>query len=228
MKISELSAATDVPVGTIKYYLREGLLRPGERTSRTTAHYDHGHVERIRLVRALTDAGGLGIAQIKRVVDVIDADAPPRLDVLATAQNALVDGEVPADREDPVDGEAPVGREDPVDGEDPADGPPSARARDWAERRGWFSYDGDQVIGRFERAWAACEDAGIDIDEAVMDQYADAVEAIARVDLAYVPLEADDAVRRVIVGTVMIEPVLAALRLLAQRQIAITGEGAED
>jgi len=60
-----------------------------------------------------------------------------------------------------------------------------------------------------------------------MDQYADAVEAIARVDLAYVPAEADDAVRRVILGTVMIEPVLAALRLLAQRQVAITGEGAE-
>src|SRR5699024_4837609 len=88
-------------------------------------------------------------------------------------------------------------------------------------------YDGDQVISRFARAWAACEDAGVDIDEAVMDQYADAVEAIARVDIAYVPAEADDAVRRVIFGTVMIEPVLAALRLLAKRQVAITREGAE-
>src|SRR5699024_517140 len=209
----------------IKYYLREGLLHPGERTSRTTARYDHGHVERIRLVRALTDAGGLGIAQIKRVIDVIDADAPPRMDVLATAQDALVDGGAWADREDRAD------REDPADGP-PSNqavlgGPPSDRARAWAERRGWFSYDGDQVISRFARAWAACEDAGVDIDEAVMDQYADAVEAIARVDLAYVPAEADDAVRRVILGTVMIEPVLAALRLLAQRQVAITGEGAE-
>lgn len=241
MKISELSAATEVPVGTIKYYLREGLLHPGERTSRTTARYDHGHVERIRLVRALTDAGGLGIAQIKRVIDVIDADAPPRMDVLATAQDALVDGGASADGGASVDGEGRADREDPADGppsnqavldgppSDRAvlDGPPSDRARAWAERRGWFSYDGDQVIRRFARAWAACEDAGVDIDEAVMDQYADAVEAIARVDLAYVPVEADDAVRRVILGTVMIEPVLAALRLLAQRQVAITGEGAE-
>src|SRR5699024_8569029 len=116
MKISELSAATEVPVGTIKYYLREGLLHPGERTSRTTARYDHGHVERIRLVRALTDAGGPGIAQIKRVIDVIDAAAPPRMDVLATAQDALVDGGAS------VDGE---GR---ADREDPADGPPSNQA----------------------------------------------------------------------------------------------------
>ena len=35
MKISELSAATDVPVATLKYYLREGLLPPGEALSRT-------------------------------------------------------------------------------------------------------------------------------------------------------------------------------------------------
>ena len=95
MKISELSAATDVPVGTIKYYLREGLLPAGERTSRTTARYGQGHVERIRLVRALTDAGGLGIDQVRRVITVIDADDPPRLDVLATAQDALVGGNRP-------------------------------------------------------------------------------------------------------------------------------------
>src|SRR5699024_1830071 len=152
MKISELSAATEVPVGTIKYYLREGLLHPGERTSRTTARYDHGHVERIRLVRALTDAGGLGIAQIKR-----------GRDGLAAAQDALVDGgasvdgEGRADREDPADG--PPSNQAVLDGppsnQAVLDGPPSDRARAWAERRGWFSYDGDHVISRFARAWAA-------------------------------------------------------------------------
>lgn len=203
MKISELSAATDVPVGTIKYYLREGLLPPGERTSRTTARYQDAHVERIRLVRALTEAGGLGIAQVRRVLAVLDVDDASRLDVLATAQNALVEGE------------------------EPAAGPSSDRARDWVERRGWFSYDGDQVIERFARAWAACEVAGIDIDEAVMGAYADAVEAIARIDVESVPPGADDAVRRVVVGTVMIEPVLAALRLLAHRQLTVTAENAE-
>lgn len=200
MKISELSAATEVPVGTIKYYLREGLLPSGERTSRTTAHYDHGHVERIRLVRALADVGGLGIAQIKRVVSVIDADDPPRLDVLATAQDALVGGE---------------GLE--------ADEPAPSRARTWAARRNWFTYDGDRVIERFETAWAACEEAGIEVDETLMDQYADAAEQIARADVDSIPPGADDAVRRVIVGNVMLEPVLAALRLLAQRQLAVTG-----
>ena len=264
MKISELSAATDVPVGTIKFYLREGLLPAGERTSRTTARYGQGHVERIRLVRALTDAGGLGIDQVRRVITVIDADDPPRLDVLATAQDALVGGDLPVGAhecsaapdagyssqirapqlrepgepgepgepdesgESGAPGESDESAPGPeVPGEPDGSAPESgdlipSRARTWAARRNWFSYDGDRVIERFESAWAACEEAGVDVDEARMDEYADAVERIARIDVGSLPAGADDAVRRVIVGTVMLEPVLAALRLLAQRQIAVT------
>src|ERR1700716_801088 len=44
MRMAELSAESGVPVATIKYYLREGLLPPGERTSRNQARYDDVHV----------------------------------------------------------------------------------------------------------------------------------------------------------------------------------------
>ncbi|WP_143532210.1 MerR family transcriptional regulator [Saccharothrix sp. ALI-22-I] len=44
MKVSELARATGVPIPTIKYYLREGMLAPGRRTSVNRAWYDHGHV----------------------------------------------------------------------------------------------------------------------------------------------------------------------------------------
>ena len=37
MRISDLAETTGVPVHTLKYYLREGLLMPGEATSRTRA-----------------------------------------------------------------------------------------------------------------------------------------------------------------------------------------------
>ncbi|WP_141748252.1 MerR family transcriptional regulator, partial [Brachybacterium sp. HMSC06H03] len=116
MRISALSARTEVPIGTIKFYLREGLLAPGRQTSRTTAEYDESHVERIRLVRALTDAGGLGIAAVRRIVEVLDAPGPARLDLLATAQHALL-----ADEPAPT---APTGRTrvDGADGADEADG----------------------------------------------------------------------------------------------------------
>lgn len=200
MRISVLATRTEVSVGTIKFYLREGLLPPGRQTSRTTAEYDESHVERIRLVRALTDAGGLGIAAVRRIIAVIDAPDPQRLDVLATAQDALT-GRVDAE---PDDGAASVGR-----------------AHSWVAARGWPTGPGDRVVERLERAWEACEQAGVHVEVSMMDDYADAVEQVARVDVAAVPPGADDAVRRVVVGTVMLEPVLSALRLLAQRAISV-------
>ena len=39
MRIGELSRATEVPVPTIKYYLREGLLPHGELSSPNQASY---------------------------------------------------------------------------------------------------------------------------------------------------------------------------------------------
>jgi DNA-binding transcriptional MerR regulator len=62
MRISELSQASGVPVATIKYYLREGLLHEGQLTSATQAQYDQSHLARLRLVRALLGAGGLSVA----------------------------------------------------------------------------------------------------------------------------------------------------------------------
>ena len=49
MRISGLAERTGVPVATLKYYLREGLLHAGTATARTQAVYDTTHVERVRL-----------------------------------------------------------------------------------------------------------------------------------------------------------------------------------
>ena len=76
MRMSQLSAVTGAPIATIKYYLREGLLAPGERTSPNQANYDDTHVRRIRLVRALLGPGGLDVATAKDVVAAIDSDLP--------------------------------------------------------------------------------------------------------------------------------------------------------
>ncbi|MYU47619.1 MerR family transcriptional regulator, partial [Streptomyces sp. SID7803] len=52
MRLSELSERSGIATATIKYYLREGLLPPGERLSATQAEYDESHLRRLRLVRA--------------------------------------------------------------------------------------------------------------------------------------------------------------------------------
>ena len=89
MRISELATATGVPVHTLKYYLREGLLMPGEATSRTRAEYGPEHLERVRLVRALVEHGGVGIAGVRSVLDALTAPPPSRHDFLGVAHCAL-------------------------------------------------------------------------------------------------------------------------------------------
>lgn len=72
MRVSELSRSSDVPVATIKYYLREGLLHRGEATSPNQARYDDSHLRRLRLIRALVEVGGLPIAVVKDVLAAVD------------------------------------------------------------------------------------------------------------------------------------------------------------
>jgi DNA-binding transcriptional MerR regulator len=82
VRMAELSGRTGVPIPTIKFYLREGLLPPGERTSPNQAQYGEEHARRLRLIRALLDVGGLSIVTARTVIghlDALDADSPETL-----------------------------------------------------------------------------------------------------------------------------------------------------
>src|SRR5689334_5743975 len=90
MRIAELSARTGVPVPTIKYYLREGILPAGELSSPNQAHYGERHVERLRMVRALVDIGRLPIATIKSVLEHLDQPNPNLHNVLGKALHGTI------------------------------------------------------------------------------------------------------------------------------------------
>ena len=96
MRIAELSRETGVPVPTIKYYLREGLLPPGERTSPNQAQYDDQHVRRLRLVRTLLDIGRLPIAAIRELLADLDGPQPDLHHVLGRALQSTACGREPA------------------------------------------------------------------------------------------------------------------------------------
>ena len=56
LKMSELAERSGVSAGTIRYYLREGLLGEGRdiiRTSRNMAYYPASYVQRIELIKRL-------------------------------------------------------------------------------------------------------------------------------------------------------------------------------
>jgi DNA-binding transcriptional MerR regulator len=88
--MAELSRVTGVTVATLKYYLREGVLPAGTATAVNQAEYHAGHVRRVRLIRALLDLGGLGMADVRTVVAAVDDDETSIHDAFALAQDAMV------------------------------------------------------------------------------------------------------------------------------------------
>lgn len=192
MRISELSAAADVPVATIKYYLREGLLPEGQRSSPTQARYDDAHVERLRVIRAL-GASNVSIAETRRVLAALDDPPPSPFDVLGTAHEAVAP-QVP----------------DAVD---------LADAESLAERLGWAPGSCDpRVLAGVARALQVLEQAGFTVPDDVMTAYVNGIRAMAQAEIAGVPADSvEDAVRYVVLGTVLVEPLLLALRRVAQQ-----------
>src|SRR5207244_9185725 len=69
LKMRELAAASGVSAGTIKHYLREGLLPEPVRTSRNMAYYPPEFVERIRLIKQLQEERFMPLKVIKRMID---------------------------------------------------------------------------------------------------------------------------------------------------------------
>src|SRR3954471_23038235 len=99
MRIAELSRHTGVPVPTIKYYLREGLLPAGELTSPNQARYDDRHAERLRLLPVLLDIGPVPTPTIRHLLQALDGPDPDVHQVLGHALPSSVNGKDSIDPE---------------------------------------------------------------------------------------------------------------------------------
>jgi DNA-binding transcriptional MerR regulator len=86
--MSELSERSGLPVASIKYYQREGLVPFGEHTSKNQSQYSDAHVDRLRLVRALIEVGGLSVSSAKAVLAAIDNTEMPLDWAFGIAQRA--------------------------------------------------------------------------------------------------------------------------------------------
>ncbi len=203
MKISALSEATDVPIATLKFYLREGLLHPGESLSRTQARYDQAHVERVRLIRALSESGGLSLAAIGRVLDTLDVAQPAADQVVATTQRSLVRATAASD-------------ETPDQSAVQAD-----RVHQLLEHLGWTISPTDGTIIMLEKAWQSLDDAGFELTTHELDGYAEAIEQLARIDLQTLPAQdTTAAVRQLMLSTVLLGQFFRVLRMMAQQHLS--------
>ncbi len=90
LKMSELAERSGVSTGTIKHYLREGLLG-GEteitRTSRNMAYYPPDFVERIRLIKRLQEERFMPL----RVIRAVLRDDPQRVEALIALEDRILE-----------------------------------------------------------------------------------------------------------------------------------------
>ncbi|MGH2992703.1 MAG: MerR family transcriptional regulator [Solirubrobacterales bacterium] len=97
MKISELAAAADVPVATVRHYLREGLLPEPEKTSRNMAYYPPQLVERIQLIKQLQEERFLPLKVIRELLDSGNGD-PERLRALIDLEDRILESALEGER----------------------------------------------------------------------------------------------------------------------------------
>lgn len=217
MKISQLSQRTDVPVATIKYYIREGLLNPGEKTAPNQATYGDSHLRRLELIRSLREGAGLGVAAIARTLEALDTPADRQVGRhVGTALKALEDATLTKSE-------------------------PKLRGRvedvvaHLIDRMNWKVTDTSAGRAMLEEALAA-------IDEHWPEGYsADGLERYAEIASQFAQLEIPDdwspgsdsldsdketSLAYAVLGTVLYEPVILALRRLAHadRHRQLTGQ----
>jgi len=202
--MAELSEAAGLPPATIKWYLKEGLLPRGESTARNQAQYTKAHVRRLRLIRALIDVGGLSVSDVRDVLAVLDDEDAELSDVVAAAHGALSHRSTAVDPRSLAIADAYIAhRKWTVTPESPA------RA------------DLASTIGALITLAPMQDDAPPATQEefnASLDPYADAVEALAANEIGMLPdsIPRDVLVEQVVLGTVLMENALGALRRLAQ------------
>jgi DNA-binding transcriptional MerR regulator len=97
LKISELAAAAEVPVATVRHYLREGLLPEPEKTSRNMAYYSPELVERIQLIKQLQEERYLPLRVIRELLESGDGD-PDRLRALIDLEDRILESALAGER----------------------------------------------------------------------------------------------------------------------------------
>lgn len=197
MRISELAERTGVPLPTLKFYVREGLLR-GRATAPNQAVYDEDHVGRVRLIGALTGAAAMSLAQVRKVLDVLDEGSDP-----VTAMGRAVASMTPVT------------------------GHSSTHAAE-AARMGIHVPEDYPAVEHLDAAVAAVRAAGLPWDEEIAARYIVPLRQMVAAELMpLADMDRGDAVTYAVLGTALYEPVILALRRLLHAELVI-GRGAPE
>ncbi|MEB4615272.1 MerR family transcriptional regulator [Leucobacter sp. M11] len=203
MKLAELAQTSGVPIPSIKYYLRAGLLPAGSPRSARIAEYGPAHLHRLRLIRGMVEVLGVPLESVRALVGVLDDPPASPLATLGATMSEL-----------------PTGFPEPA-----ATDHAAQLAKHWLGELGFDAVPDAPSARRFGAALALAEDLGIPVDGAQLSAYARAARTAAGADLARVPWGDASAPATAVaafsaLGTVLFEPVLLSLRRLAQAELA--------
>jgi len=195
--MAQLSTTSGVPVATIKYYLREGLLPAGERQGPNQSLYGPEHLRRLRVIRGLIDVGGLSIAAAHQVIDAIDSDLGLQhtFDIAQRTVSATID---------------------------PASLSPDAINTVDELLRGWHVSPDNPGRLAAARVLQTFTDLGQPDLSGWVPGYAAAALAVAEADLDEIDARADreSKTEMVVIGTVLGDALFAALRRAAQEHVS--------
>ncbi|MEP6817844.1 MAG: MerR family transcriptional regulator [Marmoricola sp.] len=200
MWVSELSERAEIPIDTVKHYLRIGVLHKGVPLAGRRAEYDESHIARLKLIRALTEVGDMKLDSVRRVFEAVDETQTTLRAAVGPAHyelsRGIVDGKTPSETALAI-----------VDGV--------------IARQGW-EIDESSV---HRLAMAISLDALEVIDDMILDGlldvYAQAMDTVARSEIGYVDTSSRDrAIRSIVIGTVLYEPLITLLRRLAHEHVS--------
>jgi DNA-binding transcriptional MerR regulator len=197
--MSELVERSGVPLPTVKFYLREGLLPAGTSTGRNQALYDEAHVQRLRMIRALIDVGGLSIASVRDVLRAVEDPDQVGHDLRGVAHCTIAR----PSRSDHTSATWTAAR---------------TEAADLVTSRGWHVHPDAPALDQLADAIEALRKLGQEDILTLIPLYADTADALAEPEVAMVTRRPDRAgmVEAVVTGTVLGEAIFNALRRLAQ------------
>jgi DNA-binding transcriptional MerR regulator len=90
LRMRELAEAAGVPAGTIKHYLREGLLPEPVKTSRNMAWYPRDFVERVQVIKQLQEERFLPLKVIREVLENGGVEGPERLRAMVELEDRIL------------------------------------------------------------------------------------------------------------------------------------------
>ncbi|MBQ0895604.1 MerR family transcriptional regulator [Micromonospora sp. U56] len=203
MRIAELSRRSGVAVPTIKYYLREGLLPPGELTSPNQASYDEHHLNRLRLIRAMIDLAQVPVARVRAVLEALDSETVSLHQRIGVVHRAITPGRQ-------------------LTAGDSARTAAAVQVQELIQRRGWAVEPDSPAIATLVETISVLRSLGQDHLVDLLDPYAEAVERFTELEVAAVAsrTDPDQVAESVVIGTILGENLLASLRLLAQENIS--------